>query len=167
MPSTTSSAVPRANAPKIVYDRLYPPSTLDYAPIVHASNPNICLVASYPIDWVGIVRAAEIGLKTSCSAAPWWGCGAPSFMGQLSREAQSDGQLSSLCAQPEVQFLKIESFLKKYQERAPGTGTDPLGFYQPPFAYAAMQVLEQAITATSGLRTTTSSHSTSTTRCTG
>src|SRR5262249_56580037 len=63
----------RANAPKynlkIVYDRLYPPSTLDFAPIVRAigaTNPDIVLVASYPIDSVGIVRAAtEIGLKTS------------------------------------------------------------------------------------------------------
>ena len=39
----------------------------------------------------------------------------------------------------------------EYQERAPGVRKDPLGFYQPPFAYAAMQVLEQAITATGGL----------------
>jgi len=30
-------------------------------------------------------------------------------------------------------------------------GVDPLGFYQPPFAYAAMQVLQQAITATGSL----------------
>jgi len=52
---------------------------------------------------------------------------------------------------PALSFPGIESFLKKYQARATGAGTDPLGFYQPPFAYAAMQVLEQAITATGGV----------------
>ena len=50
-----------------------------------------------------------------------------------------------------MKFPGIEEFLKKYQARAPAVGTDPLGFYQPPFAYAAMQVLEQAITATKSL----------------
>src|SRR6185437_9968676 len=62
----------RANAKKlglrIVYDRSYPPSTVDYSPIVRAiqaTNPDIVLVASYPPDSVGLVRAAnEIGLKT-------------------------------------------------------------------------------------------------------
>jgi len=37
------------------------------------------------------------------------------------------------------------------QAQAKEAGTDPLGFYQPPFAYAAMQVLEQAIKATGSL----------------
>jgi branched-chain amino acid transport system substrate-binding protein len=47
-----------------------------------------------------------------------------------------------------MSFPGIEAFLKKYQAQAKDAGVDPLGFYQPPFAYAAMQVLEQAITAT-------------------
>src|SRR5262249_9186480 len=62
----------RANAKKfglqIVYDRSYPPSTVDFSPIVRAiqaTHPDIVLVASYPPDSVGIVRAAnEIGLDT-------------------------------------------------------------------------------------------------------
>src|SRR5262249_4126815 len=52
---------------KIVYDRSYPPATVDYTPIVRAiqaTSPDVVLVASYPPDSVGIVRAAtEIGLK--------------------------------------------------------------------------------------------------------
>ncbi len=47
-----------------------------------------------------------------------------------------------------MKFPGIEEFLKKYQSQAKEAGVDPLGFYQPPFAYAAMQVLEQAIKAT-------------------
>src|SRR6185437_8834460 len=51
---------------KIVYDRSYPPKTVDYTPIVRtiaATNPDIVYVASYPPDTVGMVRAAhEVGL---------------------------------------------------------------------------------------------------------
>src|SRR5216110_3600148 len=53
---------------KIVYDKTYPPNTVDYSPIVRAiqaSNPEIVFVASYPPDSAGMVRAAnEVGLKT-------------------------------------------------------------------------------------------------------
>jgi branched-chain amino acid transport system substrate-binding protein len=50
-----------------------------------------------------------------------------------------------------MNFPGIEDFLKNYQSQAKNAGVDPLGFYQPPFAYAAMQVLEQAVKATGGL----------------
>ncbi len=38
-----------------------------------------------------------------------------------------------------------------YQARAAADGVDALGFYMAPLAYAQMQVVEQAITATRGL----------------
>ena len=44
-----------------------------------------------------------------------------------------------------VKFEGIESFLKMYQSRAEKEGVDPLGFYLPPYAYAEMQILGQAI----------------------
>ena len=49
-------------------------------------------------------------------------------------------------------FAGIETFLKKYQAQAKRQPA-PIrsAFYQPPFAYAAMQVLEQAIKATGSL----------------
>src|SRR5262249_15680638 len=50
---------------QVVYDRSYPPSTVDLPPIlraVQATNPDGVLLASYPPDSVGMVRAAsEIG----------------------------------------------------------------------------------------------------------
>src|SRR6267378_165527 len=53
---------------KIVYDKTYPPNTVDYSPIVRAiqaANPEVVFVASYPPDSAGMVRAAnEVGLKT-------------------------------------------------------------------------------------------------------
>jgi len=50
-----------------------------------------------------------------------------------------------------MQFPGIMAFLKKYQARAVKEGVDPLGWYLPPFAYANLQVLGEAITATKSL----------------
>jgi branched-chain amino acid transport system substrate-binding protein len=44
-----------------------------------------------------------------------------------------------------LQFPGVDEFLKKYQARAGSEGVDPLGYYLPPFAYANMQVIEQAV----------------------
>jgi len=54
---------------------------------------------------------------------------------------------------PEVaaKYPFLDQFLTKYQGRAIKEGVDPLGFYLPPYAYAMMQVLEQAIKATGSL----------------
>jgi branched-chain amino acid transport system substrate-binding protein len=50
-----------------------------------------------------------------------------------------------------MRFPGIEAFLRKYQGRARAEGTDQLGFYTPPYAYARMQVLAAAIEATKSL----------------
>jgi branched-chain amino acid transport system substrate-binding protein len=44
-----------------------------------------------------------------------------------------------------MQFPGVMEFLKIYQSRAASEGVDPLGVFLPPFAYARMQVLEQAV----------------------
>jgi branched-chain amino acid transport system substrate-binding protein len=119
---------------------------------VQAANPDIVLVASYPIDSVGMVRAAtEVGLKTSLFGGAMVGMQYASFIGQLSEKLNRVVNYHLYVPNPKMNFPGIEEFLKKYQARAPAVGTDPLGFYQPPFAYAAMQVLEAAITATGGV----------------
>ena len=41
--------------------------------------------------------------------------------------------------------LRHFEFLTKYQAKAPSEGVDPLGWYLPPFAYANLQVLGDAI----------------------
>jgi len=38
--------------------------------------------------------------------------------------------------------------LKKYQAKAASEGVDPLGYYLPPFAFANLQVLAQAVGGT-------------------
>ena len=149
----------RENAKKfnlrIVYDRSYPPATIDYAPIVRAiqaTNPDVVLVASYPPDSVGIVRAAtEIGLKTQLFGGAMVGMQYATLIQQLSEKLNRVVNYHLYVPSAKMNFPGIEGFLKKYQAQAKDAGTDPLGFYQPPFAYAAMQVLEQAIKATGGL----------------
>ena len=140
---------------QIVYDRNYPPSTVDYTPIaraVQATNPDIVLLASYPPDSVGMVRAAtEIGLKTQLFGGAMVGMQYASLITQLSEKLNRVVNYHFFVPSPKMNFPGIEEFLKKYQSQAKEAGVDPLGFYQPPFAYAAMQVLEQAVKATQSL----------------
>jgi branched-chain amino acid transport system substrate-binding protein len=137
---------------KIAYDRTYPPTTVDYTPIaraVQAANPDIVLLASYPLDSVGMVRAAtEIGLKTKLFGGAMVGMQYATFMGQLAEKLNGLVNYHIYVPSEKLNFPGIEAFLKKFQARAKEAGVDPLGFYQPPFAYAAMQIIEQAITAT-------------------
>src|SRR5262249_653299 len=44
-----------------------------------------------------------------------------------------------------------EELIKKYQARAQAEGVDALGYYMAPWAYAQLQVLQQAIEGTKGL----------------
>ena len=148
-------AIAKKEGFNIVYDRTYPPATVDYTPIVRAiqaTNPDLVFVASYPLNSVGMVRAAtELGLKTQLFGGGMVGMQYAVFMRQLGDKLNRVVNYHLYVPSPKMKFPGIEEFLKTYQARAPQQGTDPLGFYQPPFAYAAMQVLEQAVKATGSL----------------
>ncbi len=140
---------------KLVYDKTYPPNTVDYTPIVRAiqaTNPDAVFLASYPPDSAGMVRAAnEVGLKTKMFGG---GLVGPQFAALRSQLAgQINGIVNFEFWAPEVadKFPFINDFLKKYQERAAKEGVDQLGFYLPPYAYAMMQVYEQAIKSVGSL----------------
>jgi branched-chain amino acid transport system substrate-binding protein len=140
---------------KIVYDGIYPPATADFTPVVRAiqaTNPDIVFVASYPPDSVGMVRAAsELGLKTRLFGGAMVGLQFAGLMTQLGDKLNRIVNYHFFVPSPKMEYPGIDGFLKTYQARAKGAGVDPLGFYQPPFAYAAMQILEQAVTATKSL----------------
>jgi branched-chain amino acid transport system substrate-binding protein len=152
---TGARALAKENGFQVVYDRTYPPSTTDYTPIVRAiqaANPDLVFVASYPLDSVGLVRAAtEVGLKTQMFGGGMVGLQYATFLQQLADKVDRVVNYHLYVPAPTMSFPGIEEFLKTYQARAPEQGTDPLGFYQPPFAYAAMQILEQAVKATGTL----------------
>lgn len=149
----------RANAKtiglKIVYDRTYPPTTIEFAPIlraVQAANPDVVFVGSYPSDSVNIVRAAhEVGLKTRQFGGTMVGLQATPLRMQLGRLLNGVVAHDYWVPQPAMMFPGIVAFLATYQARAAAAGVDALGYYIPPLAYARMQVLAQAVEATRGL----------------
>jgi branched-chain amino acid transport system substrate-binding protein len=140
---------------KTVYDNKYPPSTVDYTPIVRAikaTNPDIVFVASYPPDSVGILRAAhEVGLQPKIFGGGMVGLQFTSIMKSMGPMLNGIVNYDYWVPEKTMMFPGIQEFFKEYQPRAAKEGVDTLGYYLPPYAYAAMQVLGQAVTATKGL----------------
>src|SRR5213082_419061 len=140
---------------KLVYDKTYPPNTVDFSPIlraIQATNPDLVFVASYPPDSAGVVRAAnEVGLKARMFGGGLVGPQFAALKTQLGPLLNGIVNYETFAPDVAGKFPFLEQFLAKYQGRAIREGVDPLGFYLPPYAYAMMQVLEQAIKATGGL----------------
>jgi len=133
----------------IVYDKTYPPGTPDFTPIVHAiqaTKPEIVFVASYPPGSAGMLRAAtEAGLKTRFFGGGMVGLQYTPFKQQFGPKLNGVVDYDFWIPAPTMQFPGILDFLKKYQAQAPAEGVDPLGWYLPPFAYANLQVLGEAV----------------------
>jgi branched-chain amino acid transport system substrate-binding protein len=136
---------------RTVYDRNYPPNTVDYAPIVRAVaalNPDLICIASYPPDSVGMVRAAsEIGVKPRMFGGAMIGLGFTPIKGQLGALLNGIVNYDTYVPEPTMKFPGVDAFLKTYQEKAPAAGVDPHGYFLPPFAYAELQMLGAAVTA--------------------
>ena len=107
---------------------------------------------SYPPDSAGMVRAVnEVGLRTRMFGGGLVGtqfAALKTTLGPL-----LNGVVNYELYAPELnrKFPFLDEFLKKYQARAVKEGVDPLGYYLPPYAYAMMQVVQQAIEGTRGL----------------
>jgi len=140
---------------KVVYDKTYPPNTVDFSPIlraIQATNPDLVFVASYPPDSAGMVRAAnEVGLKTRMFGGGMVGPQFAALKTQLGPLLNGIVNYETFAPDVAGKFPFLDQFLAKYQGRAVKEGVDPLGFYLPPYAYAMMQVLEQSIKAVGGL----------------
>ncbi|MGD0025875.1 MAG: amino acid ABC transporter substrate-binding protein [Xanthobacteraceae bacterium] len=140
---------------KIVYDRTYPANLLDFSPVIRAAqaaNPDIVYVASYPADGAGVVRAAnEVRLKTKLFGGSMVGMQSTPLRMQLGPLLNGLVYHDFWVPDPKLMFPGIEAFLATYQARAIAAGADPLGYYAPPYAYARMQVMGQAIAATGTL----------------
>ena len=140
---------------EIVYERSYPPTTVDFNPIirrVQAANPDIVYVASYPLDSVGIVRAAnEIKLKAKLFGGNMVGLQYAALKTQLGAQLNNIVVHDFYVPEPTLHFSGIEEFLNRYQIKATSGGMDELGYFVPPFAYANLQVLGQAVAAVGSL----------------
>jgi branched-chain amino acid transport system substrate-binding protein len=138
---------------RIVYDGKYDPKTVDYLPIIRAlqaANADLVYVASYPADSVGIIKAAhEVGLKSDLFGGGMIGPAFAPIKVALGPLLNGITVYDVYVPEPTMKFPGIEAFLKRYEALA--GKADPLGYYLPPFAYAELQVLADAVTATAGL----------------
>lgn len=139
----------------IVFDRTYPPNTGEFGSLLRAlsaSKPDIVYAASYPPDSVGIIRAArETGLKAQMFGGAMVGTQFAPIKAQLGPALNGVVSHELFVPEPSMKFPGIEDFLKRYQAEAVKEKLDPLGFYIPPFIYAHMQILEQAVKAVGSL----------------
>jgi branched-chain amino acid transport system substrate-binding protein len=140
---------------KIVYDQKFPPNSTDVAPIVRAmqaANPDIVVICSYPVESVAFVRAInEIGFKPKMIGGGMVGLQFTAFKTQLGPLLNGIVNYDTWIPAKTLQYPGSLEVVRKYQERAAKEGADPLGYYLPPWAYAYLQVLEQAIVGTKSL----------------
>jgi branched-chain amino acid transport system substrate-binding protein len=133
---------------KVVYDQSYPPTTVDFLPIIRAvaaAKPDLVYFVSYPVDSAGLIRAIrEVGLKAMMVGGGMVGPQIGSFKTMMGPALNNMVIWDTYVPEKTLNFPGIEELLAKYQPRS--QGLDPLGFYVPPLAYANMQVLEQAVT---------------------
>jgi branched-chain amino acid transport system substrate-binding protein len=140
---------------KVVYDQLYPPTTMEFTSVmraVQASKPDLVFVASYPPDTVGIVRAAhEINLDAKMFGGAMIGLLSTNIKVQLGPLLNGIVNHEDFVPSPTFNFPGVKELLDKYQQRAVGQGVDPLGYGFAPFAYAAGQVIATAVANTESL----------------
>jgi branched-chain amino acid transport system substrate-binding protein len=140
---------------KVVFDRNYPPNNQDFGSIVRsikATNPDLLYIASYPPDSAGMIRAMhEVGFGARMVGGGMIGLQFAALKQQLGPMLNNLLAYDLYVPEPTMNFPGVQAFLVKYRERAVAAGVDPLGIYIPPFAYAEMQVLEQAVNAVKSL----------------
>ena len=140
---------------KIVYDRSYPPNTMDFGSIVRsikATKPDLLFIGSYPPDSAGMIRAIhEVGLDAMMVGGGMIGLQFAALKQQLGPLLNNIVCYDLYVPEPTMDFPGVTEFLKKYQERAEKAGVDPIGIYIPPFAYAEMQILEAAVKGANSL----------------
>jgi len=140
---------------KVVYDQTYPPSTVDFSPIIRAAqaaNPDIFFAASYPPDSLGLVRAArEVGFTPKVFGGSMVGLQITNIQMQLG--PLLNGVVAFAAWEPlkPMMYPGVMDMLKRYQAQAAGQGVDPLGYFLAPAAYAYVQILGDAVAATGSL----------------
>jgi branched-chain amino acid transport system substrate-binding protein len=139
----------------VVYDRRYPSATTDLVPVVRAiaeTNPDLVIVCSYPPDSVGMVRAVnETGFKPKMIGGAMVGLQSTAIKARLGPLLNGWTNYDYWLPVPNMQFAGVDDLMKKYQARAAVEGIDVLGYYMVPWAYAQLQVLQQAVVATTSL----------------
>ncbi len=142
---------------QVVDYQIYPPTNRDFTAIlrnVRASNADAVFVCSYPADSAGIVRGVQevgIGDQVRLFGGSMVGPQYASLLESLGSALNGITNFHLYVPEPTLKFEGIESFLARYAPIAKQRQVDPLGFYIPPFCYAAGQMISTAVKATGTL----------------
>jgi branched-chain amino acid transport system substrate-binding protein len=145
----------RKHSMRIVYDRSYPPATVDFGPVVRgiaAASPDIVYVGSYPLDTAGMVRSArELGFRPKMFGGGMVGTQAAAIKADLGELLNDIVSYELYVPAMADKLPQVEPVLRRYQARAAEAGVDQLGYYVPPLVYATFEILAQSVQATGGV----------------
>jgi branched-chain amino acid transport system substrate-binding protein len=140
---------------KVVFEESYPLSTTDFSPFiqkVQQTSADILFICSYVGDSVGLIRAIDKeGLQTKVVGGAMIGPQNGTVKLELGPLLNGIVNYEYWLPVEKLMYPGVEEMIEQYQARAQHEGTDPLGYYVAPMAYAQLQVVEQAITATQSL----------------
>jgi branched-chain amino acid transport system substrate-binding protein len=143
------------NGMKVVFEESYPLSTTDFSPFirkVQQTGADILFMCSYVSDSVGLIRAInQEGLQAKLAGGAMIGPQNGSVKLELGPLLNGIVNYEYWLPVKNLLYPGVEEMIEKYQARAQKEGTDPLGYYVAPMAYAQLQIIEQAITATQSL----------------
>lgn len=137
--------------------QMYPPTNKDFSGIlrnIRAAGPEAVFVCSYPSDSTAIIRGIqEIGLSDSIRlfGGGMVGPQYASLMESLGPALNGIVNFHLYVPEPTLKFKGIEELLARYEPVAKQRQVDPLGFYIPPFTYAAGQILAAGIAGSGSL----------------
>ena len=143
----------RANAVKneleVVSETKYDLATTDFTEVLRQSEksgPDILFLCSYLNDSVGLIRAiAESDLDPMLVGGAMIGPQSSAVQTQLGSLINGIVNYEYWLPTDAMNFPGVRDLISTYQEQARDTSADALGYYVAPFAYAQLQVVEQAI----------------------
>jgi branched-chain amino acid transport system substrate-binding protein len=119
---------------------------------VQATNPDLVVICSYSLDSVGWVRAVNsTGFAPKMIGGAMIGLQTTAIKQQLGPLLNGFVNYEAWLPAKTLKFPGALDLVERYQERARAERVDPLGYHVPPWAYAYLQVLEQAIVETRSL----------------
>jgi branched-chain amino acid transport system substrate-binding protein len=139
---------------EVVNYQVYPPTNREFSALLRntlASGAEAAFVCSYPPDSAAIVRSVqEIGLgdQIRLFGGAMVGLQYASLLESLGPALNGITNFHLYVPEPTLKLQGIEDFLTRYEPIAKQRQADALGFYIPPFAYAAGQLISAAVTAT-------------------
>lgn len=142
---------------QVVDYTIYPPANRDFTAIlrnIRASGAEAVFVCSYPADSAGIVRGIQeigVGEQVRLFGGGMVGPQYASLLASLGPALNGITNFHLYVPEPTLKFTGIDNFLTRYAPIAKRRHVDPLGFYIPPFTYAAGQLISTAVKATGTL----------------